>query len=84
MLCFMRATLFLIDRLTNQVRRAIRLRAFISGSLADALKRREPTEPPPFRLVTVRGAHPRPAVALDRTRALEAEDDKERFKNAQR
>ena len=87
--CFVRPTLFLINRLTKQVRRAaavrgIRVSTFTSGSWADALKRREPTEPPPFRLVTVRGVHARPGVDLDRTRALEAEDDEERFKNVQR
>ena len=39
---------------------------------------------PAFRLVTVRGVHPRPGVNLDLPRALEAKDDETRFKNRQR
>lgn len=31
-------------------------------------------EPPPFRLVTVRGVRPRPGIDLDRPLALDAED----------
>ena len=86
MLCIMRTTISLDDRLTKQVRRAaaargISVSAFIASTLSDALKRREPLEPPPFRLVTVRGVSPRPGVDLDRPRALEAEDDEARFKN---
>ena len=82
----MRTTISLDDQLAKQVRRAAAARgvsvsAFIAGTLSDVLKRREPTEPPPFRLVTVRGVHPRPGVDLDRPRALEAEDDEARFKN---
>ena len=52
--------------------------AFIARVLDDALKRTEPQEQPPFRLVTVRG-RPRLGVDLDRTRALDAEDDEARF-----
>ena len=85
----MRTTISLDDQLAKQVRRAAEARgisvsAFISRTLSDALKRREPSESPPFRLVTVRGVYPRPGVDLDRSRALEAEDDEARFKNRHR
>ena len=89
MLCIMRTTISLDDQLANQVRRAaadrgISVSAFIARTLSDALKRREPSEPPPFRLVTVRGVPPRPGIDLDRPRALEAEDDEAQFKNRHR
>lgn len=85
MLCPMRITISLDDQLVKQVRRAAAARgvsvsAFISGTLTDALKRREPTEPTPFRLLTVHGVYPRHGIDLDRTRAYEAEDDESRFK----
>ena len=80
----MRTTISLDDRLVKQVRRAAEARGisvstFISDTLNDALKRREPSPPPPFRLITVRGVRPHPGVDLDRPRALEAEDDEARF-----
>ena len=80
----MRTTISLDDQLAKQVRRAAETRglsvtAFIAKTLDDALKRREPSEPPPFRLVTVRGVHPRPGIDLDRPRALDAQDDEARF-----
>lgn len=80
----MRTTISLDDRLAEQVRRAAEARgmsvsAFIAKTLDDALKRRERSEPPPFRLVTVRGVHARAGVDLDRTRALDAQDDEARF-----
>ena len=80
----MRTTISLDDQLAKQVRRAAEARgisvsAFIAKTLDDALKRREPSESPPFRLVTVRGAHPRPGIDLDRPRALDAQDDEARF-----
>ena len=80
----MRTTISLDDQLAKQVRRAAEARglsvsAFIAKTLDDALKRREPSEPPPFRLVTVRGVHARPGVDLDRPRALDAQDDEARF-----
>ncbi len=80
----MRTTISLDDRLARQVRREasarnISVSAFIARTLDDALKRRETTEPPPFRLVTVRGVRPRPGVDLDRPRALDAVDDETRF-----
>lgn len=73
----MRTTISLDDRIAKQVRRAaaaqgISVSAYIARALDDALKRQEPSEPPRFRLVTVRGVHPRPGVDLDRPRALEA------------
>ena len=85
----MRTTISIDDQLAKQVRRAAEARgisvsAFISKTLDDALKRREPSEPPPFQLVTVRGVHPRPAVDLDRTRALDAQDDETRFGHGSR
>ena len=72
----MRTTISLDDQLAKQVRRAAEARgisvsAFISRTLDDALKRRETSEPPPFRLVTVRGVHARHGVDLDRPRTLE-------------
>ncbi len=83
--CIMRTTISLDDQLAKQVRQeaaslGISVSAFISGTLNDALKRREPSEQPPFRLVTVRGVHPQPGVDLDRPRALEAESDEALFK----
>ena len=81
----MRMTISLDDRLAKQVRREAEARglsvsAFIARTLDDALKRGEPSEPPPFRLITVRGGHPRPGVDLDRPRSLDAQDDELRFK----
>ena len=80
----MRTTISLDDQLAKQVRRAAEARgisvsAFIAKTLDDALKRRERSEPPPFRLVTVRGVNARPGVDLDRPRALDAQDDEARF-----
>ena len=80
----MRTTISLDDQLAKQVRRAaeargISMSAFISRTLDDALKRREPSEQPPFQLVTVRGVHPRLGVDLDRPRTLDAQDDETRF-----
>lgn len=80
----MRTTISLDEQLARQVRqqaasRRMSVSAFIARTLDDALKRTEPQEPPPFRLVTVRGSRPRPGVDLDRTRTLDAEDDEARF-----
>ena len=80
----MRTTISLDDQLAKQVRRAAEARgvsmsAFISRILDDALKQRKPSEPPPFKLVTVRGVRPRPGIDLDRPRALDAYDDEARF-----
>ena len=72
------------DRLAKQVQRRAAARgmsvsAFIARTLDDALKLPESPEPPPFRLVTVRGVHPRLGVDLDRPRALDVQDDEARF-----
>ena len=80
MLFIMRTTISLDDQLAKQVRRAaeacgISASAFIAKTLDDALKRRKTPEPPPFRLVTVRGVHTHPGVDLDRPRALDVQDD---------
>lgn len=80
----MRTTISLDDQLAKQVRRAAAARdmsvsAFISRTLDDALKRHDPSEPPRFRLITVRGVRPRPGVNLDRPRALDAREDEARF-----
>ena len=80
----MRTTISLEDRLARQVRReaaarGVSVSAFIAKTLDDALRRREGAEPPPFRLVTVRGVRPRPGVDLDRPRALDTGDDEARY-----
>ena len=80
----MRTTISLDDRLARQVRReastrGVSVSAFIAKTLDDALKQRKHAEPPPFRLVTVRGVRPRPGVDLDRPRALDVEDDEARY-----
>lgn len=81
----MRTTISLDDQLAKQVRRAaeacgVSVSAFIAKTLDDALKRREPSEPPPFRLITVRGVHTRPGVDLDRPRALDSQDDEIQYR----
>ena len=80
----MRTTISLDDQLAKQVRRAAEARgisvsAFIAKTLEDVLKCREPSESPPFRLVTVRGPHTRAGIDLDRPRALDTQDDEARF-----
>ena len=89
MLFIMKTAISYFDRLANQIRRAaatrcISLSTFISRTLSDALGRREPSEPQPFRLLTVRSVSSRPGVNLDHPRAFEAEDDETRFKNRHR
>lgn len=76
----MRTTISLDDRLAMQVRRAAASRGvsvsrFIADTLNDALKRREPDPPRPFRLVTVGGEGPGSGVELDRPRTLDIADD---------
>lgn len=80
----MRTTISLDERLARQVRRSaaaqdLSVSAFIAKVLDDALKRRAPSEPPPFRLVTVRNARIRPGVDLDSPRSLDSEDDRAQF-----
>jgi len=84
MLRIMRTTISLDERLARQVRQqavasGMSVSSFIARTLDDALKRTEPQEPPPFRLVTVRGSRPWHGVDLDRTRTLDAKDDEGRF-----
>jgi len=79
----MRTTISLSDRLDRQVRREAATRgmsvsAFIAKTLDDALKRRDRTTVPPFRLVTVR-SRPCVGVDLDRPRVPEVEEDAARF-----
>ena len=80
----MRTTISLDDQLAKQVRRAaaasgVSVSKFIAVILDDALKLREPLEPQPFQLVTVRGVRARPGVDLDRPRALDAQHDEARY-----
>ncbi len=84
MLRTMRTTISLDERLGRQVRQraaaqGLSVSAFISRILDDALKRRAPSETPPFHLVTVRNARVRPGVDLDSPRSLDAEDDRAQF-----
>ena len=85
----MRTTISLDDQLSKQVHRAAKARgisvsAFIAKTLNDALKHRETSEPPPFRLITAPGVHPRPEVDLDRPRLLDVQDDEARFGHGSR
>lgn len=80
----MRTTISLDDQLARRVgreaaARGLSVSAFIAQTLDDALKRREPTPAPPFRLVTVRGSRPRRGVDLDRPRSLDARDDQDQY-----
>ncbi len=85
----MTTTISLEDQLAKQARRAAEARGisvspFIAKTLDDALKRREPTEPPLFQLVTVSGVHTRPGINLDQPRALDAQIDEARFDHGSR
>ncbi len=80
----MRTTISLDDQLGKQVRReaaasGVSVSRYIAEILDDALKRREPSEPRPFRLVTVSGVRARPGVDLDRPRALDTYHDEARY-----
>lgn len=80
----MRTTISLDDRLAKRVRReaksqGISVSAFIAKTLNEAMKRPQPSQVPPFRLITVRGVRVRPGVDLDRPRALIALEDETRF-----
>ena len=84
MLNIMRTTISLDEQLAKRVRRAaaehgLSVSAFIARTLDDALKRREPTAQPPFRLITVRGGRPRRGVDLDRPRTLDVIEDEIQF-----
>jgi len=76
----MRTTISLDDRLAEAVRKraaekGASVSAFIAKILDDAMKRPEPPEMRPFRLVTVGGGGPREGVDLDRLRQLEVAED---------
>jgi hypothetical protein len=76
----MRTTISLDDRLAEAVReqaaeKGKSVSSFIAGILDDVLKRQEPPEPRPFRLVSVAGGGVRAGVNLDRPRELEIEED---------
>lgn len=80
----MRTTISLDDRLGIQVRReaaaqGLSVSAFIAKTMHDAIKRREPVEDKPFRLVAVGGGGPNPGIDLDRPRTIEAIDDELQF-----
>ena len=80
----MRTTISLDDQLARRIgreaaARGLSVSAFIAQTLDDALKRREPTPAPPFRLVTVRGSRPRRGVDLDRPRSIDVGDDQGRY-----
>ena len=83
MICTMRMTISLEDRLAEDVRREVVARglsasAFIARTLDDALKCPAPTHVKPFRLITVGGEGPRPGIDPDRPRELETRDDEAR------
>ena len=85
----MRTTISLDDRLARQVRReaaarGVSVSAFIAVTLDDALKRRDRSEPPPFKLLTVRGVRLRRGIDLDRPRALDAQEDEAKFQRGYR
>ena len=89
MLCIMRTTISLDDRLAARVRRAAAVRgvsvsAFIADTLTDALTRTRAAAPKPFRLVSVGGGGTRPGIDLDRPRALDVDDDERRFGRRER
>lgn len=76
----MRTTISLEDRLGEAVREkaaqsGTSVSAFIARVLDDALKRGEPREERPFRLVTVGGPGVQAGVNLDRPRELETAED---------
>lgn len=78
----MRTTISLDDRLAETVRekaadKGKSVSAFIAGILDDVLKRQEPPEERPFRLVTVAGGGVRTGVDLDRPRELDVQEDED-------
>lgn len=76
----MRTTISLDDRLGEAVKARARdkgmsVSSFIATILDDALKRPEPRDERPFRLVTVRGGGVREGLNLDRPRELDVAED---------
>ena len=85
MMCMMRLTISMEDRLAEDVRREATARglsvsAFIARIVDYALKCPGPALVKPFRLITVGGGGPRPGVDLDRPRELESRDDEARYR----
>ena len=83
-MCIVPTTISMEDRLAEEVRREAAARrmsvsALIARIVDDALKRPEPTEARPFRLVTGGGEGRRPGLDLDRPRELENRDDEARY-----
>ena len=84
MMCVMRLTISMEDRLAEDVRREATARglsvsAFIARIVVGALKRPEPARVKPFRLITVGGEGPRPGVDLDCPRELDSRDEEARY-----
>ena len=83
MLC-MRTTISIDDRLGQQLKQraaseGISVSALVSRALTELLTRNEkPPKPPAFQLITV-GGNPRPGIDLDRTSALLAAEDVEKY-----
>ena len=80
----MRLDISLDDHLAKRLDRAaaeegLSVSAFIAKTLDDVLMCREPSRPPPFRLVTVRGGRPRAGIDLDRPCALDIAEDEIQF-----
>ena len=76
----MRTTISLDDQLADRLRsaaaeRGLSVSAFIAQTLEYAQNSRQIAEPPPFKLVTVRGGRVPPGIDLDRPRLLESLDD---------
>jgi plasmid stability protein len=80
----MRTSISLEDRLAEAVKAkaaeaGTSVSAYIAAILDDALKREEPDEERPFRLVTVGGSGLHRGVDLGRPRELEVADDEARW-----
>ncbi len=80
----MRTTISIEDRLAEAVKEkaaaaGTSVSAYIAAVLDDALKRQEPEEQRPFRLVTVGGSGVHRGVDLDRIRQLEVMEDEMRW-----
>lgn len=84
----MRTTISLDDQLAVKVRKAaassgLSVSTFVVKTLENALKRPEPLAQPPFHLITVSGIRPLPHVDLDRPRALQVQEDVNRYRAEQ-
>lgn len=75
-----RTTIYLEERLDQAVRERARelgssVSAFIAKAVDDALKRIEPRDEKPFRLITAGGGGPLPGIDTDRIREFEVLED---------